>query len=342
MKYIYSLLVILHLNVKLFSQDTSSVYKYYQLTNKAELAIVDNQPQKAAKFYKKAFSISNIKPFSTDLYNASINLIDINKYRIAKKYLIYMVANGLDLKYIENETAFVKIYSKKNWKKKIGKTNIIKKNKVLIDTLNLLEYRDQYFRKLPGSYKLYDDTIRKLDINNVSILKKLIDEKGYPSEKKIGYYEGFSFSKNFEIVIWHQTASYKKVDFTTILRNAVTKGEIQPKRAAHLIENQQSEDIYLITRFFTVSCPTCTHDFQKKIQDKFFYFSLSNETIHNINKLRYQIKLESLQDQEKKNYFSINNPESKFIFYPGYISKFSFQNETDALGFINNLKFIGR
>lgn len=85
------------------SAQKDTALKYYNLCNKAELAICDSNIADAYQYYKQAFVVNTQKPFSQDLLNAFHCAIDLGYYDDAKQYLRRMLYRGVKQQYLKSQ-----------------------------------------------------------------------------------------------------------------------------------------------------------------------------------------------------------------------------------------------
>lgn len=320
-----------------FSQN----YKeYYALQNKAELAIVDNDFHTALDFYSKAFAL-NPKPLAKDIYNYAMCSFLLKKYKNTYKSFNKLMGLGLSIEEIKKNEVLIK---EKEVINRISKNYTSFKDKslkninvFLRDSLRKIADQDQLFRRMSGSYKVYGDTIRKIDKENNKKLLSIIEKYGYPNEYLVGVSRNLNPSQNFDIVIWHQTQTNFIHDYTNILKEAVKKGRIDPHRASELIENQQGDDRYSSQILYKISCPSCSKDVIDKINKKLFYYDIKDSIKAKINDEREKIFLENIDDYEKKVLFDSKPNPFKF-FYKGGIPNFNFDKEEDVLITIKKMK----
>ena len=302
------------------------------------MAIVNGKFPLAILEYKKAFSLNGIHPFAKDYYNASLCAVQLNSKKQTFIWIDRLLKEALNHKVIESDTSFTLITKSKSWKKYLKlKPNVYPKE--LLDTLQSLHSNDQHFRKMPGSYKIYGDTIRKIDVENDRILRSIIGQYGYPSEKLLGLSDGINFEHNFEIVIWHQTTANQISDYTNILINAAQNGLIVPQRAAALIENQSGNIPYGMDAFLSIECLTCGDSLKNKLYKKLFYYEISKERTAKFDLERAKIGLEPLDDYNRKVLFSLKNKKYKFYGIKG-VPNYIFKEDKDVNSFIENLKSI--
>lgn len=340
MKKYFVLLCLFLLTFHIIAQESQTpYYQYYKLVNNAELYIINEDYSSSVNEYLQAFQIKGIDPFAKDYYNASLCAIQENKMNLAFDWCKKLVDNGLDKKIIENNPSFLPLVGSKKWKNLIS-TEPSSFRKSLIDTLNNLYIRDQYYRIKPGSYKIYADSIKMVDKQNDRILRDIIGRYGYPSEKLLGFSNGVGFDQKFEMVIWHQTNLNKISDYTDILRDASKSGLVPPQRAGALIENHTGLSLYNMEPYYKLSCSMCSDSIQSDISKKLFYWEIPKEKLARFDSLRSEIGLESLQDFKMKTLYALEH-DSPYLFYgKGAISTFIFRSDEEVVDYQKEKKYI--
>ena len=318
---------------------------YYKVINEAELSIVNGDYGRALIFYQHVLPNSQ-KSFIKDFYNAALCAILIKNNKLALRYTKELLQKGLPIDSIETNKYFQPILAFAEWEKIKNQYSLIREkydshiNKPLRDTLHMLFKRDQYFRRINGSYKVYGDTIHKIDVENDRILKVIIKRYGYPNESLIGIDNDINLVKGFEFVIWHQTTLNHISDYQEILREAVKKGNVLPSRAAEIIENHIGQEIYYIHFFYRCACDNgCSDSLTSAIKNKLFFSSIPLAKKNQFNKVRQEIYLESLDDYNKKILFNLRDKRFKFLLNAA-IPTFSFASEENLLEFIKPMKSI--
>lgn len=323
-----------------------SIEDYYAYTNKAELCITDSKYLEAIDLYQKAFKTKH-NGFSKDHYNAALCAALTGKYYLANLYVKKILNRGYPIDSLSTSRSLKSFRQTKYWKSIVREYPTILKryrdstNKILADSLDLLYYRDQLYRTKLGKYKLYGDTIRKIDIENDRLLRNIIATYGYPNEKIIGSEKSLSPRKDFDLIIWHQTSLNFIYDYSSLLIKEVNRGNIDPHRAAELIDNQRSDmSLYGTELFYRCTCDDgCSEDINRIIKNKLYYFTISEKRLTTLNQNRKQIHLETIEEYRKKVLFNLRDRRFAFFYLAG-IPTYSFKTDADLLQFIGNMKFI--
>lgn len=311
---------------------------YYDLINKAEIDIVNNNLPAANKLYKQAFTI-NKQPPGKDIYNALKVALKSGDQENAYDQYASLKCLGYPFKNFPPPT----VKAKKN----LSKCN------VTIDqpyrkTLDSLLSIDQKFRLLSkGDYEKYQTEITLNDSISSNSLLKLIQKKGFPNEYKIGIEDESELTlQNFHIIIWHQLADNKyssqKVNFSEELNKALNSGKISPQNAAFLYDlsngsNNFSSMHFDINEYLTPN--GSTEPLRDQVLNKtakseccfvheWFFPEKRNDQgiamVSKINTSRKQIGLSDLDSELLKLKFILNNKE--YIFGTIGLKKISMEN----------------
>lgn len=177
---------------------------YINLINDGWKLSLEKDFSGAVKCYEKAFKLHNNIPLK-DRYNVSCMYALLGNNDMAF-YHLFVTANDLkwgDYYHLINDTDLEKLHSDKRWEKL--KTLILKNkqdmeahfDKNLVKVLDQIYFDDQSTRNKIGamedkygrkSKEMNDfwQTILKKDSINLIKVRKILDEKGWPSKKLIG------------------------------------------------------------------------------------------------------------------------------------------------------------
>ncbi len=107
--------------------------------------------------------------------------------------------------------------------------------------IDSLYYIDQKIRKTPGLKNIFYIKIKKytydLDEKIFADLMNLIEQYGFPSEKKVGFYT----YRNAAIILLHNIRLKKNHSYFTIIQEAFDRGEYLPEDYAWLYDSIQLE-----------------------------------------------------------------------------------------------------
>ncbi len=322
---------------------------YYQLLNLAELSVTESKYPEALQQYQQAFSLH--KPIAAkDIFNAALCAALSKKEKEKQDLLLQLAGKGVMLTSLKKDSITypilfqgksTQIHKLSEAYEKSYQQGLRQFNTPLRDSLTLLYDCDQHFRRMKDSYKVYGDTIKKIDIANDRLLYQLITRYGYPSEDMIGANQNMHPRLNFDIVIWHQTSLNFIRGYAPILAEAVKKGRIDPHRAAELIQNQSGNgDMYRTMILSRYVCEKgCSDSLVHYIKGKLFYSMLQKENTEKINKNREELFLESIDDYTKKVLFDLKDNRFAFYYVSG-VPNFLFPNEEDLIHSLKNKKFI--
>lgn len=309
------LLFILLFAIVAQAKDVNYIKVYHPLIQEAELLVLSKDYTAALDKYKLAFKAVP-DPFARDYYNATICAILAGNNKEAFEYLDELVLKGVELPFIRKQEAFKPLHETKEWSKFLktyNKRRAKYKRRADLDlraNLEELYARDKYYRFAKGGLRVYADTLREIEINNVDELLRLINKHGYPGEKLIGVGDTIEQLPSFSVVIERQTQAKKGVDFTAILRKAVEQGNLSPQAAAYLIEIQQGARIYKTRALVRITCSNvkdCEGDKKLKTLNKYLIENISNKEEEKVNGLRTILGLEPLADYRKKVLYNLTD-----------------------------------
>jgi len=306
---------------------------YQKSINEAELNIIANQQCKALDIYYKTLTTSKGN-FCKDIYNALILANELNKTDTFFTLLQFIHTKGLSNEYLNSLEVFSKFHSDTRWQEFLIKNehhpNIDWKLRAKIDSLC---YKDQYFRKKEGSYKVYGDTIEKIDDENIAFLLKLMEKNRFPGEDDIGV-ENIRGEKGYDIVLLHHMQRRSKnknlINITSHLINLLKEGKLPPNTASSWMSfhnggyNSGTEEVVN----FNIE--------ETGIETKFYKTKYTPEQKEQREKIRKELCLEPLENYYKKLIYKIENPNSPYAF-DIRINKFSV-TEATYKSFIKNME----
>lgn len=293
------------------SQSTKSLVKYYAAVNQAELFIIDNKYDSAVQQYDSAF-INNTKPFAKDIYNALLCNCKVNDNIKAYGYIYKLAQLGYPVKKLKSQKVCVDFwlspYGTKS--KNLNKTVKPIYNPVYRRLMYEMLYKDQQYRIMPGSYKVYGDTIYKIDKKNVDLFRKYIKKYGFPSEYKIGVDSGGWIDPIYKVIILHQSTSDKQIyNFSADLRTAISRGELENHAGAEMI--MRNEGVTLFDAFGLVEVQFDSISYKKnsngnmdtittKYRSGLGVYPYTDTEAIKYNREREKIMLEPIADYYKK------------------------------------------
>ncbi|UZT96344.1 hypothetical protein ODZ84_14045 [Chryseobacterium fluminis] len=328
----YLLLILILISDSFFSQTielkNKDLIRYYELINKAELAIVDSRLSDANDLYKQAFKILD-RPQAKDLYNSMQAALKAGDAK--NSYSQFKALKCLGYPF---DKSFV-INNFKGLEKQIDKCDI-KIDLAYKKTLDSLNSIDQENRKLSnGDYAKYQKEIANSDSIASLNLLKLIDNKGFPNEYNIGIGDKSDIVlQKFYLIIWHQLAtniySSQKVNFSESLDKALNNGKISPQNAAFLYDLNNGTNSFSSLHFNIMGFAT-SNGTDKPLKDQvvsntahteccfvhvWFFPEKRNEKairmVAKINESRKRIGLPDLDSQLVKDEFYLKNKDYIF------------------------------
>ena len=310
-------------------------FRHYQETiNSAELKLIAGNQLQALNIYYDLLTTSDGN-FAKDIYNSLILAKDLKRFDTLFTLLDLVKTKNFDNEYLNGLPEFADLHDNPKWKSFISTNNkVIYIDTVLRRKIDNLFTTDQFFRRKEGSYKIYGDTIKKIDSLNIEYLLSLITLRGLPGEKEIGA-EDFTGGHGYDIVLHHYGQSRSKnkklINLTPFLINQVLDGRIEPNRCAHILEMQQGEfnagdfDVHQL-RFENKDSDILAPDYswQKRAM---------------IEEYRKWICLEPLNDYYKKVVF-INDKKNKKYKFDISFNIFNVNNENDFMNFQNGMNVL--
>jgi hypothetical protein len=283
---------------------------YYPLINRAELAIIDSKYESALLSYDSAFKQVS-KPFSRDYLNATIAAIKTGNTKLAYRYCDSLISKGVKKDFFLNYGSFRPLWENSEWQNFIDSFDekYLHFNKHRDTSLKRLFITlsdcDQEFRRKTGSYRAYGDTIRKIDSQNVAILRHIVNTIGFPNENMTGIADPTPIMFPTYIVFHHYAQGFSKnsdgkYNFIYDYITAVKKGELNPHRFAFLLDLQGERSIPL--GGWGVSKATLGNKHSKLLGDLY-----TPERKALINKTRPMYGLETLEEYYKKAVFALKN-----------------------------------
>lgn len=290
---------------------------YYPSINDAELAITQNQHGLALAHYERAFAAVK-NGFARDYRNAILCANEVKNDAFVFIYLEKLVLKSLEKEYFQHED-FNPLKTKYAWASLMDRFDALhqeslkKLNGEYLKELAAMGDRDQFFRAKEDSYEVYGDTIAKIDMENVLHFQELVNQFGFPSEDLIGAFihEG---NAPFNIVLHHhaQNQSTKDRKYPTapslapLIQQAAKAGQCSPQAAGNFLSTQNDRALnYCAWGFHQVSVNGETRPYI--LIDKV----LDSERPE-IDALRAEIGLESMDDFRMKCQFMLDNPQSPY------------------------------
>lgn len=259
-------------NKTAFKSD-SSVRKYYVLTNKAELSIVDSNFKEAIKYYEAAFQIKT--PNTKDLHNAYCASTFVKDCEKGRKYLEQLAIKGYRVPESLYENSAFFDCTAYGLKSKADKATEDFKYSVIGKKLDSLEREDQAVREAenPDFNKM-----KQVDAAVIKSLYHILQNESFTHVETGMWYgnPGNDYSTLFTIR-WHGRGAASIID--DILLANVLKGNYDP-------------GVYASLTSFNSNTTYGIYYNPSKIW--------TSEEIKIINKNRQSIFLEPISDYEKK------------------------------------------
>lgn len=320
-----------------FELENNILIKYYEIINKAEKNIINNNLDSANQKYKQAFVIFK-EPHAKDLNNSMKVALKVNDTETAyNNYLSLKCLGQYFSKDFFNEN--FRNHEKDDSATPCANTIDLEYKK----TLDSLFTIDQYYRKLSkGNYSAYKNELTTSDSITSKSLLKLIQEKGFPNEYNIGLKMNSEvYFHDFYYIILHQLASNlyspQRVNFSNELIKALNAGKIRPDIAGQLLDLNNNTRNYSYFKIYQLGNNDGTMDccyisknlIPENRNDKV------NSDIENINEMRKQIGLSTTEEEVRKSVFLLKNKE--YVFSESVVDGWIFKNLKDAEKFKSNM-----
>jgi len=297
--------------------------KYFEHINNAELAICDENFEKAIKEYEVAFDVIE-KPFGKDVFNSALSSQLTNDFEKRDIHLQLIINNSNELDFVKS--VFVSHYmTESEWNKLVSKREI-KYDQNLRTEFNEIHDRDQLFRPM---YETHDDTINSNRKINLKRILELTDSDGFPSQVELGY--GKYLRRQPHDIVLHHTAqrrSYDKtvIDLEPILKSAVENGRFDPEQAIFYLNFQNDPEK---GKFEAYSSWQYNHPIlPDSLNNKVWFPKLSEEQLSQVDEKRKEWFANSISNIKTKTNF-LNNNDLPFIFGSVKKSTVNFPNEFD-------------
>ncbi len=290
-----------------FSQNNYLLY--HKLIYYAEEKILEEKYSDALNIYDSAFVIYE-KKFSKDIYNAAICAAILDDKIKSKKYLfelsdygiryIHIIHRAIFRKALKNTSCSFYLDYIKNRKKQMNNFSF-SNHKHFLDSLVFLDHQ---FRIKKGSYKIFSDTIKKIDSINIILLKNYLLKNEFPNEKQYKIQYPNELYNPWVILRHYFTHKIKDDTLPNILYSNVINGNLHINIYYDFLDQQPKKDI---TKKF---CNTLIFEYNDALYEKDY----SMEMIQQINQNRLNVGLDSYSDYRKKLLYNKLNGKYPFIF----------------------------
>jgi hypothetical protein len=290
---------------------------YYQAIYKAENCIMQNRLDSSLHYYQQAFAAWP-RPFGRDTYNAAVVASQQKVYIKTHHYLTRLLKLGAKLADIKNTKIFAPFLQSQLGRRFLQQAPSVKPiyDAVYRSQIEALLAADQAFRIKKGSYTLYGDTIKKIDRQNISAFLQLVNEKGFPTEEKVGItsLEGVA-APLYNIIIVHQgSGPLQQYSFASLIKENILTGSIENKAGAYLYNRSLGYNIFDILRvqYVKIKDSTASHsnpnNFTVLEESEWGYAPLTEKEAAQTNTRRAALLLDSYEAHLSKTLFAIKNP----------------------------------
>ncbi len=305
----------------------NTISDYYSLTNEAELLICKGQPEPALEHYDKAFQL-NIEPFGKDVYNAWICAYKQNDTIRFTAYSKILIKRGAFLHDYTHENLLNQVpggpkierFSAiwRELKLKIPNST----DKVFRADLQAIRDADQpprkyFMEKCKGQYNICGrDSLNTFDSLNVLKLKKLMIEKGFPTESRVGFESDFPANSPFyDIILLHDRSWTNRHTLDSLLYSKIKTGEFHPQHYV-LLKDQNVGRFKDSISSYQGNPYSVYGSFGIYVFDnEFFAGKLVKFDIKKIDQARADIYLEPLREMYAKGAYQYKHQEYHFLDY---------------------------
>lgn len=317
--YLKSLFILFTFLSLLANGQERNVEQYYQHINKAELLLTEGKLDSSSHHFSAGFKHLPF-PFSRHVFNAAVVDAQLKRYNNVHEYLKYLLQLGYPFDSLNNAPLFKVFFKTSEGKKLVAVKSQIKPiyNTEYRSAIVKMVEDDQFFRIKSGGYKLYSDTIRKIDKRNVDELLRLIDLHGFPSESKVGVDPTSLLHPLYSVIIIHQTKGPAQIyNFEKIVTEHMLQGNIENKAGFYLVKRAtggRTEVVYKVVHV-KVTDPTknvgSSTNHQVLESSDYGYLPESAEKIKKMNEERQRVYLDTHEENIKKVFFSLQFPQYK-------------------------------
>jgi hypothetical protein len=324
---VYGKLLLFFVVSKLLFIDVSSlngvpeaIRKYNYYVNMAELSIVESQYEQAVLYYDSAFMKKDYA-FAVDKYNAAICHIYLKQYAHAYSFFQEILQKGYAVENLKSKAQFKGFFESSWGQKLINYSDDIEftLNSEVRSILDSLLFMDQLFRKnreFGNPYDFFEDTINRIDDSNRIVLKNIIDEYGFPGEEIIGLSDTSLTRQPYQIILLHFqqiSSARRRGEFRNVIpwiQNAYNNGRMPAHEAAFLLEasgmDYGNSFSSLVKYRYVGPDPYCVESDIVTKETPWGFFNLTEEERNEINSVRSEFGLESVEDLRKKLVFKMN------------------------------------
>lgn len=276
-------------------------FEYQTVITEAELQITEGNINKAIRLYDSAFSLVP-DHFSKDYNNIALCHMKMKHYPTAVNYCLKMVSIGVEPSFFLRRKAYNKLRNTPEWKRFTDSSAIYHQRFLdsslyfLNDRLNQLVDMDQKYRKKPGSYNVWRDTIAYLDSLIMLEIKHLYKQYGYLGDRQLGGVPDGHL--NYYVIIRHHYQN-KKYDLSEFLYQAVKNGLMEPQIFAELEDKRYGNRKYGTVVYFVN-------------KNKWYELPLAQPEIEKMDQNRKEIGIGTVEQYKRIVKYSKNN--NGFIF----------------------------
>lgn len=226
------LIIVLSMALQIRSWSQDSYIEYYNLTDLANKAWYEKDYEKSLELFEKGFAKVGYV-HAANYAKAARSSAILKEYELTKRYLAKALLAGYPRKFLETQ-AFKAFRKTDQYEALKGMEEQVVTDRWYKQKIDSLHYIDQkILRNNPGlEDKDFDKDLVYSDSLNFKSLLTIIGEKGFPSEKRIGF-QGY---RKAWVIILHNARLPQNSHFHDELLEYVKKGEYLPEDYCRVID----------------------------------------------------------------------------------------------------------
>lgn len=247
-------LILAHYCCFAIDQPNDSVVRYYELKNKAELAIIDSAYPQALRYYKQAFAYK--PPNARDISNALILAYRQKDSATARSCFNLLVRHGHTREKMEEEAFGRSFKTQPLYQWVTAGYEQIRQEALQSNMPRVAAVLDSVFAADQGIRIDMENGVTSpeqsgalvaVDCQNVAFLKQYIAQHGFPGYEQAGNFEtirkGYTNAPGtIWLVMWH--TRHVPPQLNEVVHKAVLDGRFPPDEYAMLMDSQNEQKVY--------------------------------------------------------------------------------------------------
>ncbi len=306
----------------LFAADNKNINQYFELINKAELAICSGHQQEALTLYNKAYNIRGDKMTSRHLYNYFALCADLHNWPKCKQLLTILKKREWEMEHYETAINSFDAATQVQLRKLYADISVVptvrKDLRAIADSLaHIDQVTNKYLRSqnnglLEGAA---GDSFHKLTDSNMVFLARLFAHH-FPGDDEMGRMI-YPYGKlPYMAILHHNWQGHNRRDMDNILYRAMKEGKIAPDEFDYWVSMYnytRSTDTMLVFDNKELKVPLFPINFII-YQDSLFQFGKESSKIQSCNMYRQTIPgLCTVEELKRKIIFQHYNKQYHFV-----------------------------